>query len=50
MTTFHSQALAESFSGRTIKPSAIILGDDQKYWVVTLAEAQRLVAAGYELA
>jgi len=40
---------ARSFSARTIKASAIILGDDNKFWVVTLAEMSRLEKAGFEI-
>jgi len=40
---FNSKQLAESFSNRTEKISAIVLGDDTKYWVVTLAEMNRLL-------
>jgi hypothetical protein len=28
----------------------IVLGDDCKFWVVTMAVAAKLLAAGYELA
>jgi hypothetical protein len=45
---FSKESTAKSFSSRTIKASAIILGDDGKYWVVTLAEMERLLKAGYE--
>lgn len=47
---FTNHQTAERFSSRTTKPSAIMLGDDGRYWVVTLAEMDRLLAAGYELA
>lgn len=40
---------AREFSNRTNKASAIVLGDDGKYWVVTLAEMERLLKAGYEV-
>lgn len=46
---FTSQKLAQSFSNRTIKANAIILGDDGKFWVVTLAEMVKLIEAGYEV-
>lgn len=46
---FNSQFLAESFSNRTVKMSAIILGDDSKFWVVNLANMSRLLKEGYEL-
>lgn len=47
---FTTRALAASFANRTEKPMAIILGDDEKYWVVSLANASRLIKSGYELA
>ena len=47
---FNSQKLAENFSNRTNKMSAVILGDDKKYWVVTLAKMENLLKSGYELA
>lgn len=50
LAKFNSQKLAESFSNRTEKASAIILGDDDKFWVVTLGKMEELLNAGYELA
>ncbi|MCP3943210.1 MAG: hypothetical protein GY710_17220 [Desulfobacteraceae bacterium] len=47
---FIDRILAEQYSNRTRKMSAIILGDDGRYWVVTLANMERLLRAGYELA
>ena len=46
---FNSQRLAEGFSNQTEKISAIILGDDNKFWVVTLVEMNRLIKVGYEV-
>lgn len=46
---FNDSELARSYSARTIKASAIIMGDDGRYWVVTLAEMERLVKCGYEI-
>lgn len=46
---FNNEQTAQNFSHRTIKASAIILGDDGKYWVVTLAQMERLLKAGYEI-
>jgi hypothetical protein len=42
--------LARAFSNRTAMASAVVLGDDGRFWVVTLAEMERLLRAGYELA
>jgi hypothetical protein len=46
---FNSEKLARSFSNRTTKMSVIMLGDDGKFWVVTMAESVRLFKAGYEV-
>ncbi|MFZ5856765.1 MAG: hypothetical protein ACOYZ6_08040 [Chloroflexota bacterium] len=46
---FNSYQSAESFSNRTIKANAIILGDDDLYWVVNLATMEKLLKSGYEL-
>lgn len=46
---FTTEQTARNFSARTIKASAIILGDDNKFWVVTLAQMERLIAAGFEV-
>jgi len=47
---FQNYANAESFSNRTIKASTIILGDDNRFWVVNLATMEKLLKSGYELA
>lgn len=41
---------ARSFSNKTIKMTAIILGDDDLFWVVTLGVMERLLKQGYEIA
>jgi len=33
-----------------VKAGTIVLGDDMRYWVVTIREASILMNAGYELA
>ena len=50
MFKFHDYLNATSFADRAKKPMRIILGDDGCYWVVTPAEAERLVKAGHEYA
>ena len=47
---FNSLANARSYSDRTVKASMVILGDDMKFWVVTMAVAAKLLTAGYEVA
>jgi hypothetical protein len=47
---FSTYALADSFRNRCIKMMLIVLGDDGKFWVVTPAEGERLIANGYEYA
>ena len=46
---FQHYANAKSFSSRTIKASAIMLGDDGRFWVVNLATMEKLLNAGLEL-
>jgi len=45
---FESPSLAWDFSDRTATPSAVVLGDDGKYWVVDIATLVRLLRAGYK--
>ena len=44
---------AHSYADHCVKPHWIVLGDHDgetgEYWVVTPADAQRLVRAGYEM-
>jgi hypothetical protein len=47
---FGNFANARSFADRARKPMAIILGDDQLFWVVPLALGEELLKSGYELA
>jgi hypothetical protein len=47
---FGKLANARSFADRARKPMVIILGDDQLFWVVSLALGEELVKSGYELA
>lgn len=47
--TFRSLALAREYADRGCA-MVIVLGDDERFWVVTIREASRLMAAGYELA
>ena len=46
---FSSRALAFSFANRG-KGLVVILGDDGKYWVVTMRKAAELEKQGYEWA
>jgi hypothetical protein len=43
-------ANARSFAERGRKPMLVLLGDDQLFWVVSLASGEQLVKSGYELA
>jgi len=47
---FSTQDAAKSYSKHTVKMSMIILGDDERFWVVTPAAASALVKAGFEYA
>lgn len=50
MLKYSSRKNAESVVANAAKIMMIILGDDEMFWVVTPAVAQKLVAQGYELA
>ncbi|AYO30613.1 hypothetical protein D2962_08245 [Biomaibacter acetigenes] len=47
---FKSREKAFSFANRCIKSMAVMMGDDERFWVVTLTDAARLEKAGYEWA
>ena len=47
---FSSLALAQGFAEKAVKSMAVMMGDDNKFWVVTMADAQRLERVGYEWA
>lgn len=40
---------AKNFSNRTVKASAVIMGDDGFYWVVNLANLNKAINLGYEV-
>ena len=46
---FNSHALANSCANR-MNAGAVMLGNDGKFWVVCMADAARLEAAGFEWA
>jgi hypothetical protein len=48
---FRSRTRAFSFCyDHCVVPMRVILGDDDLFWVVTPADAHRLLRAGYEIA
>ena len=47
---FTRRDLAFANADRSGKGRAVLLGDDGRYWVVTLADAARLERWGYEFA
>ena len=47
---YTSRANAESFRDRANDTMVILLGDDNKYWVVTGRQAHNLIKAGYSVA
>jgi len=49
MTQFIKVTSARGYSSRTVKASAIVLGDNGKYWVVTLAKMEQLLKDGFEV-
>mgnify|MGYP003146494022 CR=1 FL=1 len=50
ISRYTSLSTAESALPRQTKLSTVILGDDNKYWVVVWGDAQRLIKKGYSLA
>lgn len=47
---FKNLNLARSHSEKTTKMSAVMLGDNGFFWVVTMGRMERLLKDGYELA
>ena len=47
---FNHLAIARSFADKSKKPMAILMGDDQLFWVASLALGEELLKSGYELA
>jgi hypothetical protein len=47
---FRSLPNARNFAGRATKPLVIILGDDMRFWVVTLGFGEQLMKSGDEAA
>ncbi len=47
---FNDLINARTFAGRAAKSMVILLGDDGRYWVVSLGLGEELVKSGYEVA
>lgn len=47
---FNNLLNAKDLAGRAKKSIVILLGDDGRYWVVSLSLGEELVKSGYELA
>jgi hypothetical protein len=47
---FRNQGLADSFADHATKTLMVIMGDDERFWVVTMADGERLIRGGYEVA
>ena len=47
---FVTSERAFGFADHAVKNMMVILGDDDRYWVVTMANGERLLRAGYEVA
>jgi hypothetical protein len=47
---FRERRHAFGFAGHAAKSQRVMLGDDDRYWVVTPADASRLERMGYEYA
>ena len=50
ISTFSNLETARNFSNKTIKASAIVLGDDNQYWVCSLRVMTKLEKQGYSVA
>ena len=46
----HDRAAAFEIAAHCLKPHRIILGDDERFWVVCPADAAKLSEIGYEYA
>lgn len=47
---FNTRKNAFNACANTVKASAVILGDDGLFWLVTLGKMENLLKQGYELA
>ena len=47
---FNNLLNAKTFANRATKSMVILLGDDERYWVVSLSMGEELIKSGYELA
>lgn len=47
---FSDRDLAFGYSATTTKPTRVMLGDDQMFWVVRPVDANRMERLGYEYA
>lgn len=45
---FSNPAAARDFAYRCIKAHRLFLGDDNKVWVVCMADGEKLLRGGYE--
>ena len=50
ISRFQNPELAFNLADRAFKPMMVLLGDDDRYWVVRMSDAERLLRAGYEVA
>lgn len=48
MYKFSNMQTAINFASRCEKMMMVIMGDDGKYWVVTMAQGEKLISQGYE--
>ena len=47
---FSSLVLAKSYTAHSVKAAWIVLGDNDKYWIVCPADFEKLIRAGYQAA
>lgn len=50
MFRFKSVQAAYRWADNAVKAEMVIMGDDNRFWVVTMATAEKLIRAGFEIA
>lgn len=49
MFKFNTLAAAQGFTAKAVKAMMIVLGDDNKFWVVSMRDGSKLEKQGYEI-
>ena len=50
VTKFNTLSTALNYSNKTIKPTLVVVGDDNKYWICTGKQWEVLKANGFKIA